>query len=323
MSGLENLKIRLSYQGGNQEQRMQSDKLKSLKKALLYSYQAATAILQDKREFRCLINPDKNSLDYEDMILSIPYKDICLNKKPGGQKTSQGEEEIGLKVGDIFTWKETETKWLIYLQMIEEDAYFRAQIRKCNYEIKINDNIYDAYVKGPDTKTLLWHTRRGVGSWSDLNYSIEMYITKNEETEAFFHRFTKIKIKDKPWEVVAVDNISSNGIITLFLQETFSNTIEEEGKKEEEENSKPENPDPSQPYISGDNIVFPYDIKQYLIKNIDGGKWYLSNNKAKINQQNSNSVVIEITTGRSGNVDLIYKKEGIEDIILPITIQSL
>ena len=323
MSGLENLKARLSYQGGNQEQRMQSDKLRSLKKALLYSYQAATAILADNREFRCLMNPDKNSLDYEDMILSIPYKDICLNKEKTAEKTSQGEEEIGLKVGDVFTWKETATKWLVYLQMIEEDAYFRAQVRKCNYEIQVNDNIYDAYVKGPDAHTLLWHTRRGVGSWSDLNYDAEMYITKNEETEAFFHRFTKIKIKDKPWEVVAVDNISSEGIITLFLQETFSNTIEEEGKKEEENNSQPGVQDPTQPHIDGDAIVYPYDIKQYTIKNEEGGQWYLSNNKAKINQQDSSSVTIEITTGRSGSVDLIYKKEGIEDIILSITIQSL
>ena len=75
MQGLSNLNLRLSYSGGNQEGRMQTDKLKSLKKALLYSYQAATAILQDGREFKCLINPDKNKIDYEDKIISIPYKD--------------------------------------------------------------------------------------------------------------------------------------------------------------------------------------------------------------------------------------------------------
>ena len=82
MSGLEDLKIRLQYNGGyKQESRMQLDKLRTLKKALIYSYQAATAILEDGREFRCLINPDKNKLDYDDKIISIPYKDICLNKE--------------------------------------------------------------------------------------------------------------------------------------------------------------------------------------------------------------------------------------------------
>ena len=54
MSGLENLKTRLNYQGGvTAESRFQRDKLKTLKKALIYSYQAETAILSDGRKFRC------------------------------------------------------------------------------------------------------------------------------------------------------------------------------------------------------------------------------------------------------------------------------
>ena len=60
MSGLENLNTRLNYRGGTKPQeRLISGKLNALKKALLNSYQAATAILEDGREFRCLINPDK------------------------------------------------------------------------------------------------------------------------------------------------------------------------------------------------------------------------------------------------------------------------
>jgi len=79
MSITELLNKRLQYQGGNQEQRLINDKLLSLKKALLYSYQAATAILSNGKEFRCLINPDKNKPAYDNKIISIPYKDICLN----------------------------------------------------------------------------------------------------------------------------------------------------------------------------------------------------------------------------------------------------
>ena len=78
---LDNLNIRLNYMGGKKaEDRMITDKLRTLKKALLYSYQAATAVLEDGREFRCLINPDKLKNDYDNKILSIPYYDICLNK---------------------------------------------------------------------------------------------------------------------------------------------------------------------------------------------------------------------------------------------------
>ena len=327
MSGLEDLKIRLQYNGGyKQESRMQLDKLRTLKKALIYSYQAATAILEDGREFRCLINPDKNKLDYDDKIISIPYKDICLNKEKSAEKTSQGEEEIGMKVGDVFTWKETNTDWLVYLERLEEDAYFRAEIRKCNNEIEINDKKYKVYTHGPDVESILWHTRRGFGSWSDLNYDLTMWVTKNEDTEAFFHRFNKIEIKGNPWEICAADFDSTPGLIEVQLKETFRNTIADE-KKAEEEALKPINPEPGEeeqtlPHIIGDAIVYPYDTKTYTIVNLNGGTWKLSNNKAKITTQIDSEVTIVITTSKSGSIDLIYSKDE-NDIIYNITIKSL
>lgn len=327
MSGLEDLKIRLQYNGGyKQESRMQLDKLRTLKKALIYSYQAATAILEDGREFRCLINPDKNKLDYDDKIISIPYKDICLNKEKSAEKTSQGEEEIGMKVGDVFTWKETNTDWLVYLERLEEDAYFRAEIRKCNNEIEINDKKYKVYTHGPDVESILWHTRRGFGSWSDLNYDLTMWVTKNEDTEAFFHRFNKIEIKGNPWEICAADFDSTPGLIEVQLKETFRNTIADE-KKAEEEALKPINPEPGEeeqilPHIIGDAIVYPYDTKTYTIVNLNGGTWKLSNNKAKITAQTDSEVTITITTSKSGSIDLIYNKDE-NDIIYNITIKSL
>jgi hypothetical protein len=64
--------------------------LTGLKRALLYSYQAETAVLSDGREFRCLINPDKNKPAYDNKIISIPFKDICLNKPMVGKRT-EGE----------------------------------------------------------------------------------------------------------------------------------------------------------------------------------------------------------------------------------------
>lgn len=327
MSGLDILKARLQYHGGNQEGRMQSDKLKALKKALLYSYQAATAILEDGREFRCLINPDKLKQDYEDKIISIPYKDICLNKEKSANKTSQGEEEIGMKVGDVFCWKETNTYWLVYLQRIEEDAYFRAEIRQCEYEVEINDKKYKVYAHGPDNSSILWHTRRGLGSWSDLNYDATLFITKNEETEEFFHRFNIIKLNGKPYEVQVIDAISTEGIIEVQLKEYFQNTILEEAEKEKAEMEESNIPDQGEidqtlPHINGDTIVYPYDIKTYEIVNSNNGTWELSNNKAIITASSAMSVTIEIITGRSGAVDLIYKKDG-ENIVLPITIKSL
>ena len=96
------MKTRISYAGGSKQQdRMIEDKLRSLKRAMFNSYQGATAVLEDGREFRCLINPDKMKTEYRDKIISIPFEDVCLNKPKVG-KTTEGIEPIGMKVGDTF-----------------------------------------------------------------------------------------------------------------------------------------------------------------------------------------------------------------------------
>ena len=326
MSGLENLKSRLQYQGGNQEGRLIKDKQRSLNKALLYSYQSETAVLADGREFRCLINPDKLKNDYEDKIISIPFRDICLNSAKKGEKTVDGLEEIGMKVGDVFKWKETETYWLVYLQRLEENAYFRAEIRKCRYEIEIENNKYKIYLCGPAENSIVWHTKKnssGSGiSWNDLNYDLTMYITKDDVTENFFHRFTKVKIDGKQYAIQAVDSISVEGIIEVALKEDYTNSI-----KDKVENIKnletEESIAQSLVNIIGPVNVYPYDEIQYTIEGSYGGEWSISNDKAYILNQTDTFVKVIINSGRSGEFDLIYKKENEEDIVLHITIDSL
>lgn len=326
MSGLEKLNLRLGYQGGNQEGRLIKDKQKSLNKALLYSYQAETVILADGREFRCLINPDKLKNDYDDKIISIPFKDICLNSKRIG-KTSEGLQEIGMKVGDVFQWKETETYWLVYLQRLEENAYFRAEIRKCRYDVEIGDKKYKVYLCGPAETAIIWHTKKNMkGSgvtWNDLNYDLTMYITKDNVTEDFFHRFTKVKVSGKQYEVQAVDSISTDGIIEVALKEDFTNSIKDEVINQEKNDNNIEENDEYTATIKGPRNVYPYDEIQYSIENSYGGKWEVNNNKAYIINQTDLYANIMIKTGRSGEFDLIYKKENEEDVVLHITINSL
>jgi hypothetical protein len=342
MLAKDNLKKRLQFNGGIlAEGRMQEGKLKSLKKALLYSYQAATAVLQDGRMFRCLINPDKLKNDYDDKIISIPYEDICLGRiievidEETGEvkkveqpvqkvgKTSQGIEPIGLKCGDVFTWKETNTDWIVFLQRLEEDAYFRAEIRRCDYEIEINGKKYKAYMRGPNKDSILWHTKNNI-SWNDIDFNILLYVQKNEETLDFFHRFVKIEINGKPWEVQTVDAISTEGILEITIKEYYQNTIQEQVEEEKKEQESKEEVDTSSSYITGDRIVYPYDEKDYSIVNANSGFWVLDNEKkAIITSQTETDVHIMIITGRSGEVNLIYKRENEEDIILPIIIKSL
>ena len=336
MSGLENLQTRIQYRGGKQEGRMIKDKEKALKKALLYSYQACTAILADGREFRCLINPDKLKTNYDDKIISIPFKDICVGRnnlaadseqpvtsgtKPQG-KTSEGEEEIGMKAGDVFKWKETNSDWLVYLQRIEEDAYFRAEIRRCRYEVKINDTIYKVYAAAIDRDEISWITKQNI-SFNELNYGLNMFITKNQETEDFFHRFTIVEVNGKPWEVQAVDAVSTDGIIQVSLKEYYQNSIQKE-VAEQKETLKARAVEPAiQSAIIGEVTVYPYDELTYTIENYEGeGVWIISNTKAKILAQSNKEVSIMVTSGRSGTFDLIYRKNDGQEEILTVSIES-
>lgn len=325
MSSLDNLKTRINYAGGaNQEQRMNSDKLRSLKKALLYSYQGQTAILTDGREFRCLINHDKLKEDYDDKIISIPYKDICLNRDKIYDKTHEGEEEIGMKVGDTFTWKETNTRWIVIQEILEENAYFRATIRKAEDEVVIDGKSYYGYL-GKWTKGELWHTK-GLNSWSEMGYEVVLYITKDETTEKFFHRFQKVEIRDRIWEVQMVNDITSDTMLIVYLKETFTNEFDPVTNTTDPENTNEsglEDTSSDAAAIIGSDELYPFDKASYTISNADNGFWHLSNNKGQIESQTSQEVDITIVSAKSGTIDLIYKRDNEDDIVKTITIKSL
>ena len=153
--------------------RIREDKLRSMKRALFNSYQSAVIQFdKDDREyhFRCLINHDKLKVDYEDKILSIPFKEIPveyegnktlpLSEKmvdtgtPGmfldqmgnpvlDQETNQPIIAYRVRPGDTFKWISgnegymPDSYWIIFLQYSEETAYFRGEIRKADDIIEI------------------------------------------------------------------------------------------------------------------------------------------------------------------------------------------
>lgn len=379
MPNRKNLNSRLNYRGGaNQQDRMNADKLRSLKKALLYSYQAATAILSDGREFRCLINSNKLSMDLDNKILSIPFKDVCLNAKQIigdlDKETNQSDEgdwetmvdliatlsykdtwedmvseedipdlpnpepeiipgevvETGIKEGDVITWKENGSHWLVYLRRLEETAYFRADMRRCRYELTLgNGSKYWAYVRGPVEQSILW-SQVSNNYFNKLNYTLVMYIQQNEETLKYFHRFKKVMINNQPWEVQVVDSISTPGILEISLKETYNNTIET--NLEEVVNKaiqKIEVLEQEGAYIHGPITVYPYDTCIYEIKNYKDiqGFWTIQNesrkNMIKVISNDNQKIELSIITGKSGKFTLIYKTD--EKIIssLDINIDSL
>ena len=316
MSYLDNLETRLNYRGGaKQHDRMVADKLWSLRSAINHAYQTVTLETQDGKAFRCLLNPDNLKPDYDMKILSIPYQCVDMNAPKVGT-TTQGLVDIGLKPGDVFTWSEDGSKWIIYMQYKQELAYFRAECRKCEGIADVNGHPYDVYVRGPVETKINWLSKDGL-SLNNPNYSLEVYITKNEETSEFFHRFKEVKIDGLPYQVQAIDWYAGDGIIQLVLLEYFKTTIADEAKKVE-----PVIP-PQETKIIGEQHVYPYDIKSYEIKSEQVGKWTIDNKKAKILESSPTSVTLEVVTGKSGKFNLSYIVDNIAIDTVEITIDPM
>ena len=405
-SSLDKMNKRLSVFGGeDQWTRMRQDKLRSLKKALLASYQRAIVqkydvkkdslansiisiitLLQDNQElsdnqnnilskledqytnlaaitdkysaryiraleeivdsltsaapfFKALINHDKLKVDYEDKIISIPFKEA--------PEDSEEQIDTDFHNGTVFKWvhgnKEEwtpDTYWIVYMQYSEETAYFRAEIRKADEQIQIiiiddegNENTvsYRGWMTGPNETTALWNTKRGV-VWNDMNYTKLLYITKDEDTLAYFQRFDRIIINGKSWEVQAYnENYStsktgdfSSGIIRVALKETYTSADQfvKELKEAEAAQVQAEvayDAEHTQPRIDGPTAAHPYDILIYKAKNYQGTRdWFVSDTSlVKVLDYNENTLKLQVIA-REANSEGFQVGYGQDIIQIPI-----
>ena len=405
-SSLDKMNKRLNVFGGeDQWTRMRQDKLRSLKKALLASYQRAIVqkydvkkdslansiisiitLLQDNQElsdnqnnilnkledqytslavitdknsaryiraleeivdsltstapmFKALINHDKLKVDYEDKILSIPFREAS--------EDSEEQIDTDFHNGTVFKWvhgnKEEwtpDTYWIVYMQYSEETAYFRAEIRKADEQIQIividdegNENTvsYRGWMTGPNETTALWNTKRGV-VWNDMNYTKLLYITKDEDTLAYFQRFDRIIINGKPWEVQAYnENYStskmgdfSSGIIRVALKETYTSADQfvKEIKEAEAAQIQAEaayDAEHTQARIDGPTAAHPYDILIYKAKNYQGVRdWFVSDTSlVKVLEYNENTLKLQVIA-REANREGFQVGYGQDVIQIPI-----
>lgn len=305
MNGLDRMKKRIAYYGdqndSSQWTRMRQDKLRSMKKALYYSYQAAVVQKyiptekdnQSSPFFRCLINKEKQHVDYQDKEISIPFQECSVSVEPK-VKDNNDLLETGFHTGTTFVWRHgnrqewvPDSHWIVYMQYSEQTAYFRGEIRKADQEIEIipiekdgsegDPLIYYGWTSGPDEKSILWNVKQDT-VWNDLNYTKLIYITKDETTLAFFKRFDRVNINGKPWEVQAFNenygttsNKPDTGIIRVAVKETYTSTKQQIRNKEKAAAEEKE------PTIIGSSTLSPYDKNvKYRIKNSSGGAWSVS-----------------------------------------------
>ena len=269
----------LAAGGFPQQNRMIRDKRHSLDQATKYSYQAALIKkclpheeIEEKMPVRALINPNKLKQDYDDKIVSIGF-------------------EHGFHSGDVFKWCNTGSYWLIYLQDLEELAYFRGQIRRCSYIIDWLDedgNIQSTYaaIRGP-VETKINFIEAHHRSIDVPNLSLNILMPKNEETMHKFVRYSKFYLQDADspdnkicWGVEATDSISTPGILEVVAVEYYGNetTDDIENGLVDAFVKVPEDPNPDNSekilFITGETFIKPKKEYTYSMGCKIKGEWY-------------------------------------------------
>ena len=327
MSNFEMMRKRLEWQGGiAQEDRMIKDKWRTLLRTLKYSYQACDiALAQAQQEVlvegaepeypivRALINPDKNKQDYDDKILSVDY----IN---------------GFNPGDVFEWKNTETHWIIYLQQLTEDAYFRGEIRRCRYKIKFKDedgNICYTYaaIRGP-VETQIDSIQKNQERIDKPNLSLNILMPRNEVTIKAFDRYKEFILDGRCWKVKAVDPISMTvdrqGVLEVNAQEDYINEVTDDEINEIKDGLvvEPDEPTPNSE-INGETFIKPAIPEIYSV-DIDGGTWCIRENSVPVDIEPIDNKSVQVTWKKmtSGQFTLVWNS-GSDTYEKVIVVESL
>lgn len=336
MKALDNMRKRLQYCGGEfQQSRMIEDKLKSLKKALLYSYQAGTMVIANPNydenategieslrelKFRCLMNPDKLTYEADKKMVSVPFEDICLNAPRAGKMT-EGYVDVPIKGGSTFIWEETASRWLVVLTYLEELAYFRADVRRCfPHPLNINGTDYWFSSTGESQESLSW-TKKNYEDKNKLNYTRTLYLERNSETFDYFNRFKIIKVPNiegelESWEIQALNPNSVDDVLIVHIREYFenefedlSNEIQEEKQREAEE--------------LGYESMYVYDQISFETDYVENAVWEVKDQTPglrlkidAITNQTLTRVTIDSMNGISGSFDLYYNNQLFKRIMV-------
>lgn len=314
---LNEMATQLVYAGGPaQQSRMIRDKRKTLNRALLYSYQSAFVkkVYTDEQEaaehendqiYRALINPDKLKMDYDDKMLSIGF-------------------ESGFKPGDVFEWLNTGSYWLIRLQDLDEYAYFRGDIRRCDYMIAWEDsegNVHRTYaaIRGP-VETKINYIQKHQISVDTPNYSLNIYMPKNKYTLEYFKRYSKFYLQNLQegdqnicWRVEATDSISTPGVLEVTAVEYYANETEDDIENGIAgglivKNIEPE-VDETHNTIVGETFIKPKIEKEYYFDGPLRARWSYDGKapiKATVDPEDIRRIKIKWTANFSGQFDIHY-----------------
>lgn len=301
-----------------QQERMIFDKKRSFDRTRLYSYQGANIVKyeENSKPVRALINPNKVKQDYDEKILSAP-------------------KEYGLQPGDIFEWLNTDTKWICYLQDITELAYFRSNIRKCQYEIAWEDEDGDVHrtyaaIRGP-VETKIDFIQKHKTEVNNPNLSLNILMPKNEDTLKYFQRYSKFYLQDTNigaplvcWRVEAINWISMPGILEVNAVEYFANKDEDDIENGIVGGLIVDKISPNEisadNMIKGDIFIKPRGTYEYTYTGSKIVPWEIGDKKCPVQilSKTNNKIKLKWSSSYSGQFDLI---KG--DLVKTIVVESL
>lgn len=297
-----------------QQERMIMDKKRSFDRARLFSYQGQNIQKENKKKpIRALINPNKVKQDYDEKILSAP-------------------KEAEFKTGDVFEWLGTDTRWICYLQELTELAYFRCNIRKCQYEIAWEDDgIHKTYaaIRGP-VETKINFIQKHQIQVDNPNYSLNILMPKTEAALKYFRRYSKFYLQDNNpgaekicWRVEAVDWISMPGILEINAVEYYANETEDDiengvvGGLIVDKISP--NEKPTDIIIKGETFIMPKTTYTYEYTGEDILTWKIDKKyPVEVIFSDNNKITLKWTSPYSGQFEI---KKG--DCIKTVVVQSL
>lgn len=289
---IKTLAARLNYLGGDTLGRINQQKLNGLRAALKNDYNSRIIETPLHDAWPALINEENLKPDYDKKLISVEYASE-------------------LQPGDVFKCLDDGTHWMIYLPKLTELAYLYAEIIRCRYTLTIDDTTYWIYFQGPTETDIRWFIKRGINV-NELNLSGTIFIKNNEQTRAFFNRFTHIKVDNHIWEVQVTDSISVPGVLELEVQEYYDNPIAE----------LPEIIDMSkQSHIVGEEIVKQDSTVGYFIPREycdDKKEWKVTgNDRVKITEILDEGQIckVRIYDGAVGGYTVSYGDEILEAVI--------
>lgn len=305
--------------GYRQQERMIRDKRKTLDRAVHFSYQAAEVRKIDAdspQPVRALINPNKLKQDYDDKIISVGY-------------------EYGYKPGDVFEWLGTKTHWLIYLQDLTELAYFRGDIRKCNYWVNWVDEEGRPQstwlaIRGP-VETKINYIQKSGDSIDNPNYSLNILMPKTEATIKRFKRYDKFYLQNADsttehtcWRVEATDAVSMPGVLELNAVEYYSNEHVDDLETGMVGGlvPRPIEPEPQSELITGETFIKPKISYTYTYTGEGEGQWGVEG-KVPVEpiEIDGNTITLQWTSANHGQ--FVLKHSANKEARKTIVVESL